>query len=401
MTGAEIIERCQTIAGMSETPGGIARTFLCPAMHDVHRTLRGWMEEAGMTVSLDGAGNLRGLYGASAPNAARLLIGSHVDTVPNAGAYDGVLGVMWGIAIVRALEGRRLPFAVEVIAFSEEEGVRFGVPFIGSRFVNGTLDSELLARTDAGGISVADALRNFGVEPGLGESPQYLAYLECHIEQGPVLDALDLPLGVVTAIVGQTRAEVRFHGAANHAGTTPMRLRRDALAAAGRWIACVERFARATPGALATVGSIHAYPGAGNVIAGEVFATLDLRHADDEVRHALTSTLRLAAEAIAKSRDLTLEWNTRLNQPAVACDLALTEMLARSVESAGYRVHRLASGAGHDAMIIATMAPIAMLFVRSPGGISHHPGESVRAADVDAALDVGLAFLRELEERHG
>ncbi|MEO8370680.1 MAG: allantoate amidohydrolase [Candidatus Solibacter sp.] len=400
MTGAEIIARCQTIAGMSETTGAITRTFLCPAMHDVHRTLRAWMEEAGMTVTLDGAGSLRGLYGGNAPNAARLLIGSHIDTVPNAGAYDGVLGVVWGTAVVRALAGRRLPFAIEVIAFSEEEGVRFGVPFIGSRFVNGTLDSGLLARTDAAGVSVADALRDFGVEPAPRLDAQYIAYMECHIEQGPVLDALDLPLGVVTAIVGQTRAEVRFRGAANHAGTTPMRLRRDALAAAGRWIACVERFARATPGALATVGSIHAYPGAGNVIAGEVLATLDLRHADDGVRHALTSTLRLAAEAIAKSRDLALEWDMRMDQAAVACDTALTEMLSRAVESAGHRVHRLASGAGHDAMIIATMMPVAMLFVRSPGGISHHPDESVRAVDVDAALAAGVAFLCEMEKRH-
>jgi len=400
MTGAEIIARCRILAGFSETPGAITRTFLCPAMRDVHHALRSWMEEAGMTVSLDGAGNLRGVYAASTPNAARLLIGSHVDTVPNAGAYDGVLGVVWGIAVVGALAGRRLPFAIEVIAFSEEEGVRFGVPFIGSRFVNGTLGPELLARTDIDGVSVAEALRHFGVQPGPCDVAQYLAYLECHIEQGPVLDALGLPLGVVTAIVGQTRAEVRFLGAANHAGTTPMRMRRDALAAAGRWIACVERFARATPGAVATVGSIHACPGAGNVIAGEAVATLDLRHADDEARHALTATLRLAAEAIATSRDLTLEWNTRMDQAAVACDPALTEMLAHSVESTGHQVYRLASGAGHDAMITATMMPVAMLFVRSPGGISHHPDESVRASDVEAALAAGLAFLGELEGRY-
>jgi len=223
MTGAEIIARCLAIAGMSESPGTITRTFLCSAMHDVHRTLRAWMEDAGMTVSLDGAGNLRGLYEARTPDAARLLLGSHVDTVPNAGAYDGVLGVVWGIALVRSLASRRLPFAIEVIAFSEEEGVRFGVPFIGSRFVNGTLDRNLLAQRDAAGVSVAEALRNFGVEPRPCEGARYLGYLECHIEQGPVLDALDLPLGVVTAIVGQTRAEVRFRGAANHAGTVGLR----------------------------------------------------------------------------------------------------------------------------------------------------------------------------------
>jgi allantoate deiminase len=405
MTGAEIIERCRILDRMSETPGAITRTFLCPAMHDVHRTLRAWMEEAGMTVTLDAAGNLHGVHPAIEPDAPRLLIGSHVDTVPDAGAYDGVLGVVLAIALVRALSGRRPPFAIEVVAFSEEEGVRFGVPFIGSRALTGTLDDALLARTDAQGISVAQAIRDFGLAPArlpdAAVQGHPLAYLEFHIEQGPVLDSLHLPLGVVTAIVGQTRCEVTFTGEANHAGTTPMHLRRDALAAAARWSAFVERTARATPGAVATVGALQVHPGAANVIAGEAKATLDVRHSDDASRRALTSRLRCAAEKIAASRNVTVVWRPQLDQPAVACDPALTAHLERAVESSANPVHRMTSGAGHDAMILAAIVPVAMLFLRSPGGISHHPAESVHAADVDAALAAGLLFLDELEHTHG
>ncbi|MEO8595017.1 MAG: allantoate amidohydrolase [Candidatus Solibacter sp.] len=399
MTGADVIDRCQALARMSESADCITRTFCCPAMHDMHRTLRAWMEPAGMRAETDSAGNLRGVYPGQQVDGPWLLIGSHVDTVPDAGAYDGVLGVVLGIAVVQALHGRRLPFGIEVVAFSEEEGVRFGVPFIGSRGLVGTLDEALLARTDAKGISVAQALRDFGVGEAAARR-EYLGYLEMHIEQGPVLESLDLPLGVVTAIVGQTRAEVRFRGAANHAGTTPMHLRRDAMAAAARWIALVERAARATPGAVATVGSVHTSPGAGNVIAGEVRATLDVRHADDGVREALVARLRSAAEMIAVRRGLQVEWNARLSQAAVACDAILTELLARAAEACGQRAHRLASGAGHDAMIVAAIAPVAMLFLRSPGGISHHPDEAVNAGDVEAALAAGAAFLGELERRY-
>jgi len=398
MTGVEIIGRCQVLAGMSETPGAITRTYLCPAMHDVHRTLRAWMEEAGMDVSVDAAGNLRGVYG---QGASRLLIGSHVDTVPDAGAYDGVLGVVLGIALVRALGGRRLKFAIEVVAFSEEEGVRFGVPFIGSRALVGRLDDDLLGRRDENGISLAQAMHDFGVGQASGPVPAgtLLGYLEFHIEQGPVLDSLGIPLGVVTAIVGQSRFEVSFRGEANHAGTTPMHLRRDALAAAARWTPLVERTARATPGLVATVGALHVYPGAANVVPGEARASLDVRHADDGVRHAVTERLHCAAEKIGGRRNVAVEWRQQLDQAAVACDPGLTAMLARAAHT-NSPVHCMTSGAGHDAMIVAAIAPIAMLFLRSPGGISHHPAESVYAADVEAALATGIAFLEELERSH-
>jgi allantoate deiminase len=263
----------------------------------------------------------------------------------------------------------------------------------------GRLDAELLSRVDAQGVSVARALYEFGAGPELPPR-DYFGYLEMHIEQGPVLESLGLPLGVVAAIVGQTRAEVCFRGAANHAGTTPMHLRHDAMAAAARWIALVERTARVTAGAVATVGSVQTLPGAGNVIAGEVRATLDVRHADDRVREALVNRLRCTAEKIAKRRGLHVEWSVRLEQAAVACSAGMTEILERAVEASGHRVHRIVSGAGHDAMVVASIAPIAMLFLRSPGGVSHHPDESVREEDVDAALVAGAAFLQELEAAH-
>ena len=336
MTGAQIIERCRILAGMSETPDSITRTYLCPAMRDVHRTLRTWMEEAGMTVTLDAAGNLRGSSCGTSRDAPLLLIGSHVDTVPDAGAYDGVLGVVLAIALVRALGKRRLRVAIEVVAFSEEEGVRFGLPFIGSRALVGSLNDDLLVRRDARGVSVAQAIRDFGLDPARLPAAairrRLLGYLEFHIEQGPVLDTLNLPLGVVTAIVGQSRCEVTFRGEANHAGTTPMHLRRDALAAAARWTGFVERTARSTAGVVATVGALHVHPGAANVVPGEVQATLDVRHADDAVRHSVTTLLRAAAEKIGARRNVAVAWRQQLDQPAVACDARLTALLARAVE---------------------------------------------------------------------
>jgi allantoate deiminase len=404
MTGAQIIERCRILAAMSERPDSITRTYLCPAMRDVHRTLRAWMEEAGMTVILDAAGNLRGSFCGTVKDAPLLLIGSHVDTVPDAGAYDGVLGVVLAIALVRALGRRRLHTGIEVVAFSEEEGVRFGLPFIGSRALVGSLNDDLLVRRDARGVSVAQAMRDFGLDPARLPAAairrRLLGYLEFHIEQGPLLDTLNLPLGVVTAIVGQSRCEVTFRGEANHAGTTPMHLRRDALAAAARWTSFVERTARAMPGVVATVGALHVHPGAANVVPGEANATLDVRHADDAVRHSFTGLLRGAAERIGGRRNVAVSWRQQLDQPAVACDTRLTALLARAVERSSSTVHRMTSGAGHDAMILGAIAPIAMLFLRSPGGISHHPAEAVHAADVEAALAAGLVFLEELERSH-
>jgi allantoate deiminase len=396
----EIIRRCRLLAECSEEPGWTTRTFLSPVMRAVHSDLAAWMVDLGMNVRVDQVGNLHGVYEASRPDARRFFIGSHLDTVPRAGAFDGVLGVVLGIALVELLNGERFPFAIEVVGFSEEEGVRFGVPFIGSRAFTGSADAVLLARRDAGGVSVADAIRQYGLNPAsirdaVAES-RAVGYLEFHIEQGPVLDTLGIPLGIVDMIVGQTRAEAVFTGAPGHAGTTPMARRRDALAAAAEWTVAVEREAHATPGLVATVGRVQADPGVGNVIAGRCAATLDVRHQDDTVRKATVHKLETSAREIAARRTLDVTWTARLDQPAVAMNPGLVSTLERAVRRAGAPVHHLSSGAGHDAMIVASRMPAAMLFLRSPGGLSHHPDESVTEEDVAMALEAGRHFLNEL-----
>jgi len=388
----QVIACCRRLAEFTEEPGRTTRTFLSPPMRDVHRVLREWMEALGMRVRVDDAGNLRGLHGRA---AKRLIIASHLDTVPNAGAFDGVLGVVLGIALVEALGDRCPGVFIEVIGFSEEEGVKFSTPFIGSNALAGTLTEDILNR------GVSDAIREFGLHPedipAARLSPEAVAYLEFHIEQGPVLESLDLPLGVVDAIAGQSRLMFTFTGSANHAGTTPMLLRHDALAAAAEWICRVEAYATGVRGLVATTGRIEATPNATNVIPGRVQVSLDVRHASDEIRHSAVAFLKGAAIEIGARRGIAVELEQRLGQGAVAMDAALTGVLARSVEAAGYPVHRMISGAGHDAMILAPCLPTAMLFMRSPGGISHHPDETVIAADVAAALEAGVNFVEQLE----
>ena len=397
----EIVSRCQGLASHSEQVDGLTRTFLSGPMCRVHAEVGRWMNLAGMSVCVDPVGNIRGSYPGADPNAPRLIVGSHLDTVPNAGAFDGPLGVLLGIGLVGLLAGRRLKFPIEVAGFSEEEGVRFGVPFIGSRALVGDIDADLLTRRDARGVSVAQAIRDFGLDPSrISEasiSTGVLGYLEMHIEQGPVLEALGLPLGVVESIVGQSRLEIRFGGQANHAGTTPMHARRDALAGAAEWMIAVEREARAVADLVATIGCIDVKPGAGNVIPGEATLSLDVRHPEDCVRHEVVDRLLGCARPIATRRGLRVSSESRLDQPSVAMDERLTAALARAVEDSGHPVHRMHSGAGHDAMIMARRMPAAMLFLRSPGGISHHPDESVLVEDVAAALAAGARFLEELE----
>jgi len=400
----EVIARCRRLASFSEDTDGTRRTFLSPPMRDCHRDVSSWMKTLGMTVPVDAVGNLRGFYPATSPGAPRLLIGSHLDTVPNAGAFDGILGVVLAVGLVKSLEGMKLPFGIEAVGFSEEEGVRFGVPFIGSRALVGRVDEELLGRKDANGISVRKAIHDFGLNPNdistaaLGDD--VLGYIEFHIEQGPVLESLGRPLGVVEAIVGQNRLELTFSGQANHAGTTPMNLRRDALAAAAEWIVTVENLAKQTPGVVATVGFLEAKPGATNVIAGEARATLDIRHASDRTRTEALDELIRQAESIAGRRGLTVRWRTLLAQHAVAMDPFLTDQIQHAIQKTGCEPHRMASGAGHDAMILAEKVPAAMIFLRTPGGISHDPAESVHLDDVAKALECGHHLLKQLAASH-
>lgn len=396
----EAVARCRKLATFSETERGTTRTFLSEPMRDCHAALSAWLGAAGAEVRIDAVGNLRAVYAADSPSASRLLIGSHLDSVPNAGAYDGVLGVLLAVGLLEALEHKRLPFAIEVAGFSEEEGVRFGIPFIGSRALAGRVDESLLNSRDSTGISVRAAIEKFGLNPAevpnAALSDETLAYLEFHIEQGPVLESLERPLGAVEAIVGQTRMEFTFAGRSNHAGTTPMQLRRDAVAGAAEWILAVERAGRSVPDLVATVGQVQVKPGAVNAIAGEARVTLDVRHGLDHIRTGVVGELIRLAQEVASSRGLSVQHSWLLNQKAVAMDSFLVNQVEEAIRKTGYKPHRMSSGAGHDAMILAEKVPSAMVFLRSPGGISHDPSESVETQDVAKALECGLHLVDQL-----
>jgi allantoate deiminase len=393
-----VLDECQRIAAMSEEPGRITRRFLTPPTHDVHAHLGARMKALGMTVHLDDAGNLRGILHPEGTGSKRLILGSHIDTIPNAGAFDGVLGVILALECVDLLRELHLALAIEVIAFSEEEGVRFGVPFLGSRAVAGCFDPALLALKDAEGVTLENAIRAYGLDPTrIAESAvdeEALGFVEIHIEQGPVLESENLSVAVVTGIVGQTRLTLELAGQANHAGTTPMNLRRDALAGAAEWIAAVEKLAKHTEGLVATVGKIEVTPNATNVIAGTALMTLDARHPHDAVRLGSVNALIETANAITDRRSLAMQCTPQMNQPSVSMDERLTAYLVDAMEAMGLQPKRMHSGAGHDAMVMASRMPTAMLFLRSPGGISHNPAESVRTEDVEAALQVMCAFLQ-------
>jgi allantoate deiminase len=352
-----------------------------------------------MAVREDEAANLIGRYEAEQPGAPVLLLGSHLDSVRDAGRYDGPLGVLVALACVEQLAAaqRRLPFAIEVIAFTDEEGLRFP-SFIGSRALAGSFPPEWLERTDNEGITLAEALRAFGGEPERINNAAYdparlLGYCEVHIEQGPLLEAQNLPVGVVSAITGLQRARVGFIGMAGHAGTTPMNLRKDALAAAAEFVLAAESLARKTPGLVATVGEIAVLPGVSNVIPGHASISLDLRHQDDAVRQESYEKLIQSAKEIAKSRSLQLGWQPFQHMAAVPCDPAMREGLRQAILASGYEAVELPSGAGHDAAVMASLCPSAMLFIRCTGGISHNPAEAVIAADVAVAIEVLGRFI--------
>ncbi len=400
-SAANIIARCRELARITDVPGQTTRPFLSPATRDAHTLVGWWMRQSGLTVRTDDAGSLRGLRACGIPNAPCLVLFSHIDTVPNAGAFDGPLGVVLALEVLAALRDTPLAFDIEVIAFSEEEGVRFGFPFLSSFAATGQLTPELLARTDASGLSAVEAIRAFGLQPEHIDmtcplAPQTFAALEVHIEQGPVLESEDEPLAVVDAIVGQSRLTLTFTGSANHAGTTPMPLRHDALAAAAQWIVEVEQFAAAHKQLVATVGKLDVQPGAGNVVPGVVHATLDVRHPKDESRHAAVAQLLTRAEHAGALRGVQVKATTQMQQRAVPMDFALTEQLQQAAQRAGFAPRAMFSGAGHDAMVLAQHVPTTMLFVRSPGGLSHHPDEAVREEDVAAALAVVTEFVRSL-----
>jgi allantoate deiminase len=364
------------------------------------------MNSAGMSPRVDAAANHIGTYlPPGCDPKRRLMIGSHLDSVANAGRYDGVLGVMMGIAVVEALRGLNvaLPWAIDVIGFSDEEGVRFGTPFIGSRALAGTLDETMLSLREAGGATMTEALREFGanldqlaecaIEPS-----SVIAYLEPHIEQGPLLELVAEPVGVVTVIAGQTRLTLDWQGQGGHAGTVPMVQRRDPLVAACRWAAAVSEVGHRTTGLVATVGRLEVDPNIPNCIPGAVRTSLDVRHHDDEVRARAVNELAALARRLADEGGLKVSIHQDHGHAAVAMDGELTERLANVVSAQGHEPQRLVSGAGHDAGVIAKAVPTAMLFLRCPGGVSHHPSEAVAEGDVAVGLSVLVRFIEELAD---
>jgi allantoate deiminase len=398
--------RLESLARFTETPGELTRRYLTAAHKAAALEVRRWMEEAGMKAGIDAVGTVVGRYGADRPGAPALLLGSHIDTVRDAGKYDGALGVVVAIEAVARLHraGERLPFALDVLAFGDEEGVRFPVTLTGSRSIAGTLAPATLDVVDDQGVSVREALQRFGCDRlDLAAVPraqdEVLAYLEVHIEQGPVLEAADLPVGVVTAISGASRFTVEVQGTAGHAGTVPMRLRQDALAAAAQMVLAIERTARDTVDLVATVGRLEVAPGAVNVIPAAARFTIDVRSPADTVRRAAIARLDREIATIAAARGVGVEVRKTYDEAAATSALWLVEALEAAVGRCGLRPLRLASGAGHDGLAMAALCPIAMLFVRCRGGISHHPAESVREADVETAVRVLLDVVRHLQPR--
>jgi len=396
-----VMQRIEALAQLTEETGKLTRTFASPAMKRANELVGSWMREAGMSVRTDAIGNLIGHYPAATPDGKILLLGSHLDTVRDAGMYDGPLGVLVAIACVQRLhdQNTRLPFAIEVVAFADEEGVRFRCAYLGSRALAGTFNRDDLKRTDARGMTMADAIREVGGNPdgiaGVKIDPQrLLGYAEVHIEQGPVLEKHNLAVGVVSAIAGQTRARVGFVGLAGHAGTVPMNLRRDALTAAAEFVLTVESLAQNRGGLVATVGEIIALPGASNVIPGEARLSLDVRHPDDAARSSACAELKQRAEEIGAERGVALNWEGVQDAPATVCDRRLTLLLENAAKRQQKEAPLLTSGAGHDAATLSSICPVAMLFVRCRGGVSHHPAESASEADVRVAIAVMNDFLK-------
>jgi allantoate deiminase len=401
-SAAGILEKLDRLATCTEQEGEITRLFLTPEHARAIDMLRPWMRQAGLQTLLDPSGTLIGTLPAASPGAPKLLLGSHIDTVRNAGRYDGCLGVLAGIALAARLRDAHLPYTLEIRAFGDEEGVRFPVTLTGAHAAAGTFNALWLSAQDAEGTTLGEALEEFGLDremlvAGACTAAGAFAYLEIHIEQGPVLEAANLPVGVVTAINGATRWELKVTGKAGHAGTVPMARRQDALAAAAAMILAAQRIALGRPNVVATIGRIAVSPGATNVIPGECIFTLDLRAPDDDLRDAAEREIFAAFRQTAEATATTLAATRLHDAPATACDPRLQACIAAAITAAGLPVLQLPSGAGHDAMAVASLCPVGMLFVRCAGGISHHPDEAVSESDVAIALDVMAATLHHID----
>ncbi len=406
--GRLLMQRLDALAAATDEPGRLTRLYLSPAHKQAIDLIGDWMRAAGLAVRMDALGTLIGRHEGATPGMPALLIGSHIDSVRDAGRYDGALGVLAGLSLVEELARcqERLAFAIEIVAFGDEEGVRFPATLSSSRAIAGTFDPAVLELKDADGITLREALSAFGCKPddwpgARMHAKDVLGYLELHIEQGPVLEAEGLPLGIVTAIAGTTRMRVRVDGMAGHAGTVPMALRRDALAAVAEMILAIEGIANSRADLVATVGVIAALPGAVNVVPGAASFTIDVRSPDDRARKAAAVEIETRLAGIAARRNVAVAFSRTHDAAATPCDPSLMRMLETALTGQGITPRRLVSGAGHDAMAVAALCPVAMLFVRCKGGISHNPAESITVADADVAARMLLDAVRGIGHRAG
>lgn len=394
-SGENALYWCNALAEFTETPGQMQRSYLTDSHRKAIEQLQHWLGDAQLSHWLDAAGNLWGRLPAREDNAPRVVIGSHIDTVPNGGIYDGILGIVLPLLVMKQFrqQGIALPFHLDLVAFGDEEGSRFGTTLLGSRALTGQWDASWAGLTDASGVSLAEAFRRFELDinavsnASLKDQPP-LAFLEVHIEQGPILEEEQLPVGIVTAINGARRFSIELEGVAGHAGTVPMHLRQDALAAAAELTLIVERVAR-EHGVTATVGRIQAEPGAVNVIAGKARLSLDIRSERDGERDAALTMIWDTAKLACHERGIQMDWHETHSAPSVACADSLQHYLATAISDLGIMPKYLASGAGHDAMAMASLCPVGMMFVRCEAGISHHPDEAITAEDARLA---GLAL---------
>ncbi|HTB68912.1 MAG TPA: allantoate amidohydrolase [Steroidobacteraceae bacterium] len=401
-----IMQRLAALAALTADPPRLTRVFLSEEHRHANELVAGWMAEAGMHARVDAMGNITGRVEGKTAALPALMLGSHLDTVRDAGRYDGMLGVVTAIECAQHIGAGVLPFALEVVGFGDEEGVRFGATLLGSRAIAGTLDLKVLEATDRDGISMANALRSFGLDPdtvtaAARRREELLAYVELHIEQGPVLERAGLPVGCVTSINGATRLQVHLQGMAGHAGTVPMAARQDALAAAAEVILAVEQRCAREQDLVGTVGRIEASPGAVNVIPGECRFTIDVRAPQDTRRHQAVEDIRAALTAITDRRRIRCGIVVMHDSAASPCAPWLMQQIDAAIAAQGVVPQRLASGAGHDAMAMAAIADIGMIFVRCAGGISHHPAESITEEDAQAGFATLYRFVRELSVNPG
>lgn len=417
----KIATRIDELASISEDPSGITRRYGTAAYLEAANKVLSWMRSAGLQARMDHIGNIRGRWESNVPGARTLVIASHIDTVPDAGRWDGPLGVVMGLDLLENIiqSGQQLPFHIELIAFCDEEGARYHTTYLGSKVVTGSFERELLERRDEAGVTLEEAMASIGgdaakLDEDAIEPEDWLGYFEIHIEQGPVLYERNIPAAAVSAIAGQIRAEVVFKGEAGHAGTVPMASRRDALCGASEFILELEKLAlglgldvgRQSRGGhgmddglvqlVATVGKLQIRNPASNVIPGEVTCSVDIRSADEQVLSRAHEQIRELSRATGLRRKLTVDWKVLQASAPVVCNAGMQEALGRAIEAAGYAALSLVSGAGHDAVPVSTVSPVAMLFVRCYKGISHHPLEKVETEDLAAVVAILDNFIQQL-----